>query len=337
MVRGKKDSRTPFATRDRMPELNDVDGGVAVDEGTNGHNPDLLAPPKGKKTDAPTSPAITLAKNEVAVMAVPALDQMRITGTLLGITPAFLQKFSEKAMREIALKHFQEAKVGRTKKNPVQSAVGGLYVPPGEECLVHRLSDGKVVEDVPTFDEFLQNRYVCRMANGSPFLFPSAGLKRAMVEAGAVTGEYAMTDLRKWFTVKGIFCPMYGVPYVRCDMVRVRMQADLRFRACFPRGWKMKFEIVFFPNAISPQQVLQLLGLAGRGVGIGEWRPQKNGPYGTFRIFHDPKDPQHPDNPRISWAPSDEISTDEGPDFLEAFDDYSDAELKSIRKIFDKK
>jgi hypothetical protein len=42
--------------------------------------------------------------------------------------------------------------------------------------------------------------------------------------------------------------------------------------------------IKFNTSAISAEQVANLLNVAGFGVGIGEWRPERNGSYGRFHV-----------------------------------------------------
>ena len=72
---------------------------------------------------------------------------------------------------------------------------------------------------------------------------------------------------------------------MREDMVRVGMgTADIRFRGEVS-DWSIDFIIEYNPTVISCEQILGLLDLAGFSVGIGEWRPQRSGDYGRFKIL----------------------------------------------------
>jgi hypothetical protein len=44
------------------------------------------------------------------------------------------------------------------------------------------------------------------------------------------------------------------------------------------------FTIQFNANVISAEQIVNLLTLAGFGVGVGEWRPERNGSFGRFHV-----------------------------------------------------
>ncbi len=50
------------------------------------------------------------------------------------------------------------------------------------------------------------------------------------------------------------------------------MSTDIRFRPEY-RDWSMEFCVVFNSRAISPEQIVNLVNIAGFGIGIGEWRP----------------------------------------------------------------
>lgn len=67
-------------------------------------------------------------------------------------------------------------------------------------------------------------------------------------------------------------------------MVRVGMgTADIRYRPEFV-DWRIPVTLKINASVISPEQVANLLNIAGFGVGIGEWRPEKNGQYGRFHV-----------------------------------------------------
>ena len=73
-------------------------------------------------------------------------------------------------------------------------------------------------------------------------------------------------------------------PALREDVCRVGMGvADLRYRGQFD-PWGVKLRVQINTAVISPEQVVNLFNLAGFAVGVAEWRPERNGPYGRFRV-----------------------------------------------------
>jgi hypothetical protein len=59
--------------------------------------------------------------------------------------------------------------------------------------------------------------------------------------------------------------------------------ADIRYRAEYPT-WHTKVVVRFNANVLSPEQILNLLNTGGFAVGVGEWRPEKDGAYGMFHV-----------------------------------------------------
>jgi hypothetical protein len=59
--------------------------------------------------------------------------------------------------------------------------------------------------------------------------------------------------------------------------------ADLRYRPYFS-GWSILLKITHNANVITQEQVVNLLNLAGFSVGIGDWRPEKDGNAGRFHV-----------------------------------------------------
>jgi hypothetical protein len=75
-------------------------------------------------------------------------------------------------------------------------------------------------------------------------------------------------------------------PMMRADHVRLAGQnkgADVRFRPEYPEGWKVKLVIEYNPDVVSPATLYELVKFAGEG-GVGDWRPQKGGVHGVFRM-----------------------------------------------------
>lgn len=50
------------------------------------------------------------------------------------------------------------------------------------------------------------------------------------------------------------------------------------------KKWALSFEVVFDDTEIAPSDMKELFDIAGRIVGIGDWRPQKKGRFGKFQV-----------------------------------------------------
>lgn len=50
------------------------------------------------------------------------------------------------------------------------------------------------------------------------------------------------------------------------------------------KNWRLSFQVVFDETEIAPVIMKELFDIAGRIVGIGDWRPAKKGPYGKFQV-----------------------------------------------------
>lgn len=123
--------------------------------------------------------------------------------------------------------------------------------------------------------------------------FPVMGFKAATVKGGGrLFGKSVkMTELRQVFTFlpDGIgtdatqLVHILGEPTMREDMVRVGMgTADIRYRAEY-RDWSATLRIEYVPNVIDLDSVVALVDAGGTN-GVGEWRPEKSGSYGTYEV-----------------------------------------------------
>jgi len=75
-----------------------------------------------------------------------------------------------------------------------------------------------------------------------------------------------------------------GAPEPREDMVRVGMgTADIRYRAMFS-DWSATLRVEFAPHMIDTDSVVALIDAGGR-IGVGEWRPEKGGTFGTYQVM----------------------------------------------------
>ncbi|MEE5994731.1 MAG: hypothetical protein V3G42_16130 [Oscillospiraceae bacterium] len=64
--------------------------------------------------------------------------------------------------------------------------------------------------------------------------------------------------------------------------------ADLRYRGEF-KNWKATFTVIYnASNAdYSVETIINVLNAGGFTCGIGEWRPERDGDFGTFHVQQD--------------------------------------------------
>jgi hypothetical protein len=192
---------------------------------------------------------------------IPKIDVRQMQITLVGDSPLICHRWSEKAKKEILDKQMKKAKTGKTAKDPHRDFLDSLYwLSPRPETV----TDKELKE--------------------ATFGFPAVAFKAAAVTACGEVDGMKMTQARRRFHIDGEHVVIEGTPTMRDDMVRVGMgTADIRFRAEF-KTWRATLTISFNAATISPEQLTNLLNLAGFGIGIGEWRSEKTGSFGRFHV-----------------------------------------------------
>lgn len=206
-----------------------------------------------------------MAKTDVAI-TLPKLDLQLMEITVIGDSPLIVHNWSQKAKLEMLAKHTKKATPKKAAKDPQRDFEDSMY----------RLPDGG-------------------------YGFPSVGFKAAAVTACTSVGGVTKVAARQAFTVLGETADIAGAfdgakarvdlvrieggePAMREDMVRVGMgTADIRYRAEFWPWWA-KVLVKFNANALSPEQIMNLFNTAGFAVGVGEWRMEKEGDYGSFHV-----------------------------------------------------
>lgn len=190
------------------------------------------------------------AKPAEEVITIPQIEIERMSIRVIGDSPLIVHKWSEKAKKEMLGKQMKVAKRGREAKDPQRDFEESIYQHP----------DGG-------------------------YGFPSLAFKLAAVGACRFSDGTKMTVARGAFHVEDEFVKLEGdEPIPREDMVRVGMgTADIRYRAEFTK-WAANIPISYNRHALSREQIVNLFNLAGFGVGVGEWRPEKNGSFGRFHV-----------------------------------------------------
>ncbi len=204
-------------------------------------------------------------EQETLKVEIPRIELKTLTVTLIGDSPLIIHAWSEKAKRQMLEKQMKKATSGREAKDPFADFCDSLY------WLSERPEN-------PTWDDIKKAK----------FGFPTIAFKAAAVDAGFQQGILEKkTTARGAFHLIGEFAEIEGTPDMREDMVRVGMgTADIRYRGEF-KTWRTTLHIKYNPIAISAEQVINLLNYGGFGCGVGEWRPQKDGSYGTFHVALD--------------------------------------------------
>ncbi len=190
---------------------------------------------------------------------VQRLSKTTIIVPIVSTTPLVTHRFSEKARKEM-LDAMQGVKKPRTKKDPKAEYENAMY----------RFEDGG-------------------------YGFPAIGFKCATVSGARLFGgSVKMTHLKSALFFKGNtgvdgtqLMRIIGEPVMREDVVKVGISGhDLRYRPLF-KEWKTSLEVEFVDSLISLDSVLSLIEAGGMGVGVGEWRPERGGDWGTYKIDPD--------------------------------------------------
>lgn len=181
---------------------------------------------------------------------LPELQLGMIEVPIVGTSPLVVHRFSQKARLEILNKQMGKASAGREVKNPEQDFQESLY----------SLPDGKTG-------------------------FPMIAFKCAAVTACTSLGK-AITKVmaRQAFHMIGEYAVLDGQPKMREDIVRLpNGGTDIRFRGEY-YPWSTVLTVRFNRRVLTEGQIVNLINIAGFAVGVGEWRPEKDGLFGTFEV-----------------------------------------------------
>lgn len=205
-------------------------------------------------------------------LALPPINIKFITLNILGDTPLVCHKWEEKAKRMILEKQTKKATAGQEKRYPAKEFANSLYWLT-EKPDLDNVSDEKAKK---ILDEIIPQ---------SQFGFPTTAFKASAIDAAYQQGVLAKkTTARGAIHLLGDFVVINGTPVIREDMVKIGMgSADIRFRAEF-KSWSTSINIKYNANAISDEQIINLFNIGGFSNGIGEWRPAKDGTFGTYHV-----------------------------------------------------
>jgi hypothetical protein len=192
-----------------------------------------------------------------AQVEISRIDAETMQVPILGTAPLIVHAWSEKAKREMLDKQ-QGRKTPKAIRDPQADYEAAFY----------RTKDGG-------------------------YGFPVLAFKAATVEASRFYGkDVTKVGLRQTLFFTGEYStsagqslvPITGEPHMRQDMVRLGISGtDLRYRPEFPE-WSTMLTVTYVKSSLTRESVLSLIDAGGMGTGIGEWRPEKDGDFGTYRV-----------------------------------------------------
>src|ERR1700756_4249229 len=202
-------------------------------------------------------PAATATTTPVTTVITP-LETETLQIPIIGTAPLIVHNFSDKAKRQM-LDNMQGKKAPKQPRDPQADYEAAFY----------------------------------RTENG--YGFPVIGFKAATVGAARFYGtSVKMTELRQFIFMRGqlntkfdqqALVEITGEPEMREDVVRINngKGTDLRYRPMFSE-WSTTLDVIYISSALSRDSVISLIDAGGMGIGIGEWRPEKRGDFGTYRV-----------------------------------------------------
>ena len=214
-----------------------------------------------------------MAKAEKELVEIKPLEIQRVKLQIVGDSPLIVHAWSDKAKKMML-----DAQTGATKtkakekRNPYEEFINSLY-----------WIEGKPENATP-------EAFVEAVENGAKWGFPVGAIKMA-----ANSAAYRMKWVKNQMELRGAYFlkSEYGdiaeikgcVPEPREDMVRIGQgSADLRYRGQFT-SWYMDFILEYNASgAMTLEQIVNCINAGGFACGIGEWRPEKDGDFGTFHV-----------------------------------------------------
>lgn len=205
------------------------------------------------------------------------LKKERYKVTIVGDTPLIVHAWGTKAKKEMLDKQMKVTKSkGKDIRNPFAEFVDACYW----------------ITERPKEDT--EEAFYEAVMNGAKFGFPVTGIKQATQST-----LYRLEAIPNQATIRGVFF-IKGIgkhqlaeiitsepPECVEDMVKIggiSKVSDLRYRPYF-NDWRMELEIEYTVNSkITFEQIINGIEYAGAMNGIGEWRIEKDGPYGKFHV-----------------------------------------------------
>jgi hypothetical protein len=188
---------------------------------------------------------------------------------IVGLSPLITHAWSEKAKREMLAKMVKAVKHAKEERNPEEEFTSSLY----------DLGNGTY-----GFPVTAVKKAILSIAH------KDKGIPKTAVMAGLWL-DFQIIQQRPAFA--GALCDMpivriFGsTPQMREDMVRIKGRggstANFAYRAQFSQ-WGMRITGKVDPEQVPPEVLAWLIEGSGTATGLGDWRNEKSGVFGSFRL-----------------------------------------------------
>jgi hypothetical protein len=196
-----------------------------------------------------------MAKKECVTLL--AIETKQILVPIQSISPYIPHRRDPEVFDKIAAAHAGKAVKGRTPQDPEKEYESCFY----------------------------------RNEKGLPCI-PTSAFKKAVVTAMTSVGDrfnFSATKMKQVFFIEGDLVPIKTVagPRMRKDVALVgrglQKVPSIRYRPEFV-DWEVELKVSFNADAITSEQLINFVNLAGFAVGVGDWRPERNGNFGRFKF-----------------------------------------------------
>lgn len=214
-------------------------------------------------------------KKVVEEITIQKMTMKEVRIKIVGDSPLIVHAWSAKAKR-IMLEAQQKKRSTKTKakpdRDPFAEFVASLY-----------WLEGMPQESTPeAFEEAVKN--------GAKWGFPVMAVKQSANSAAYRLGWVKnKMELRGTFFLDSEYGDKFRIfgspPSMREDMVTIGMgTADLRYRGMF-FPWHTELALKYNDSGnVGLEQIINNIDAGGTVVGIGEWRPEKDGNYGKYHV-----------------------------------------------------
>lgn len=212
-------------------------------------------------------------KKDTTVVEIKPLDIKVVPISIVGDTPLIVHAWSEKAKKMMLDAQTKKTKTkSKEARVPIDEFINSMYW----------------LTEIPT--ESTEEAFVKAVESGAKWGFPVGAIKQAANSAAYRMGWVKnQMELRGSYFLKTEYGDMAeiegSVPEMREDMVRIGMgTADLRYRAEY-KNWKMNMILQYNASGnLTIEQIINCINAGGYAVGIGEWRPERDGDFGRFHV-----------------------------------------------------